>query len=130
MVLVSTATGALMVPARPRVLRTMATPRRHRDPTPARPSPARSTAAASAPNRGWSTTLLAQPVVSRFTPGYLYQLLGGVGWTSLPLLPLLRQPTLVLAGDDDPIIPLANAYLMARLLPVPVCTSTTTVISA
>src|SRR3954468_4012834 len=32
LVLVSTATGALMVPPHPRVLRQMATPRRHRDP--------------------------------------------------------------------------------------------------
>ncbi len=56
----------------------------------------------------------AEPISRR---GYLYQLLGGVGWTSLPLLPLLRQPTLVLAGDNDPIIPLANAHLMTRLLP-------------
>ncbi len=29
----------------------------------------------------------------------------------------MRQPTLVLAGDDDPIIPLANARIMHRLLP-------------
>ena len=39
------------------------------------------------------------------------------GWTSLPFLPLIRQPTLILAGADDPLIPLANARLMARLLP-------------
>ncbi len=39
------------------------------------------------------------------------------GWTSLPLLPLVRQPTLILAGDDDPIIPLVNARIMHRLIP-------------
>ena len=33
------------------------------------------------------------------------------------MLPLIRQPTLVLAGDDDPIMPLVNARIMARLLP-------------
>jgi len=49
--------------------------------------------------------------------GYLYQLLAGTGWTSLPLLPRLRQPTLIVAGDDDPIIPLANARLLHRLIP-------------
>ena len=49
--------------------------------------------------------------------GYLYQLLAGAGWTSLPFLPLLRQPTLVVAGDDDPIIPLVNGRLMHRLIP-------------
>ena len=49
--------------------------------------------------------------------GYLYQLTAGAGWTSLPFLPLLRQPTLIVAGDDDPIIPLANARLMKLLIP-------------
>jgi hypothetical protein len=41
------------------------------------------------------------------------------GWTSIPLLPFIRQPTLIVAGTDDPIIPLANAKLMSRLLPTP-----------
>jgi pimeloyl-ACP methyl ester carboxylesterase len=30
---------------------------------------------------------------------------------------LIRQPTLVIGGDDDPIVPLANARLLARLIP-------------
>ena len=49
--------------------------------------------------------------------GYLYQLLGGAGWTSLPWLPCLRQRTLIVAGDDDRLIPLANARLMHLLAP-------------
>ena len=49
--------------------------------------------------------------------GYYYQLMAGAGWTSLPWLPRLRPPTLILAGDDDPIIPLANARIMHRLVP-------------
>jgi pimeloyl-ACP methyl ester carboxylesterase len=48
--------------------------------------------------------------------GYYYQLLSAAGWTSLPLLPFLRQPTLILA-DDDPIIPLVNARLMHSIIP-------------
>ena len=35
----------------------------------------------------------------------------------MPLLRLIKQPTLVLAGDDDPIIPEVNPRLMARLIP-------------
>ena len=49
--------------------------------------------------------------------GYYYQLLSSLGWTSLPRLPKLRPPTLILAGDDDPIIPLVNARIMHRLIP-------------
>jgi poly(3-hydroxyoctanoate) depolymerase len=49
--------------------------------------------------------------------GYAYQLYAAWGWTSVPWLKSVRQPTLILAGDDDPIIPLANARIMARLMP-------------
>ncbi|TWS21367.1 alpha/beta fold hydrolase [Tsukamurella asaccharolytica] len=49
--------------------------------------------------------------------GYLFQQLALLGWSSLPLMPLLRQPTLILAGDDDPIVPLVNARIMAALIP-------------
>jgi poly(3-hydroxyalkanoate) depolymerase len=49
--------------------------------------------------------------------GYFMQLLSGIGWSSLPFLHRIRQPTLLLAGNDDPIVPLANAHLLRRLLP-------------
>jgi poly(3-hydroxyalkanoate) depolymerase len=49
--------------------------------------------------------------------GYGYQLYAAWGWTSLPWLRGLTQPTLIIAGDDDPIVPLANSRLMARLIP-------------
>jgi pimeloyl-ACP methyl ester carboxylesterase len=49
--------------------------------------------------------------------GYLFQQLALVGWSSHLWLPLLRQPTLILAGDDDPIVPVGNAKLMAMLIP-------------
>jgi poly(3-hydroxyalkanoate) depolymerase len=117
LVLVSTGTGSLMVPARPAVLARMITPRRYLDRSylehiagelyggSARTDPAWAAAALHAGNRVGSYR------------GYLYQLMAGAGWTSLPFLPLLRQPTLIVSGDDDPIIPLANARLMHRLIP-------------
>jgi pimeloyl-ACP methyl ester carboxylesterase len=60
------------------------------------------------------TLATPRPVSRR---GYLHQLTASAGWTSLPVLRLIRQPALILAGDDDPIIPLANARLMAAPLP-------------
>lgn len=117
LVLVATGTGMLMVPGRPRVLAHMLTPQRYRD---------AGYAAAVAPEI-YGGSLRDHPervkvllhATARVGPrrGYYYQLLAGLGWTSLPLLPFLRQPTLVLAGDDDPIIPLVNARLMAALIP-------------
>lgn len=117
LVLVSTATGAVMVPTSPRVLLKMATPRRYTD-------VGYATAVASELYGGRlrSDPDLVRSLLHHGTrltsrTGYLFQLLAGAGWTSLPLLPLIRQPTLILAGDDDPIIPLVNARVMRRLMP-------------
>jgi pimeloyl-ACP methyl ester carboxylesterase len=40
-----------------------------------------------------------------------------MGWTSLPWLWLLRQPTLILAGREDPIVRPINAKIMQKLIP-------------
>jgi poly(3-hydroxyalkanoate) depolymerase len=117
LVLVSTATGALMVPARPAVLRHMLTPRRYLD-----QDYLRSVApviyggsARGCPDKVSSLLHDQGPASSPY--GYLYQLAAIAGWTSLPFLPLIRQPALILSGDDDPLIPLANARLMNALIP-------------
>ena len=49
--------------------------------------------------------------------GYFGQLLALAGWSSLPWLDQVPHATLILAGDDDPLIPLANAHLMASRIP-------------
>lgn len=48
---------------------------------------------------------------------YAYRLAGTAGWTSLPWLRHVATPTLVVHGDDDPIVPLHNARVVARLIP-------------
>jgi poly(3-hydroxyoctanoate) depolymerase len=47
----------------------------------------------------------------------LYRMSALFGWTSLPWLWAIRQPTLVIAGDDDPITPLINHRVIAMLMP-------------
>jgi poly(3-hydroxyalkanoate) depolymerase len=49
--------------------------------------------------------------------GYAFQLYAVWGWSSLPWLHHIDQPTLILAGDDDPIVPLANSRIMAQRIP-------------
>lgn len=49
--------------------------------------------------------------------GYLWQLAAIAGWSSLPYLHRIRQPALVLTGDDDPIIRVLNGRILARALP-------------
>ena len=116
LVLVATAMGTPMVPARPSVLRHLVTPRRYLDPGYLHRF--------AGDLYGGLVRVDSAPILTAMhgdqpagpSRGYLYQLAATAGWTSLPLLPLLRQPTLILAGDDDPIIPLANARLMRRLI--------------
>jgi pimeloyl-ACP methyl ester carboxylesterase len=49
--------------------------------------------------------------------GYFYQLLAMAGWSSLPWLSTLSQPTLVLMGRDDPLVPVVNGRILAHLIP-------------
>jgi len=117
LVLVATAPGMPMIPGKPSLLLRMVTPRRYLDRGyleriaadlyggSTRTDPERVAAIISEGNRVGPSS------------GYLFQLLAGAGWTSLPFLPRLRQPTLIVAGDDDPIIPLGNARLLHRLIP-------------
>jgi pimeloyl-ACP methyl ester carboxylesterase len=112
-VLVATATGMVMVPAAPWVLLRMITARRHHD-----VGYARAIAGEIYGGRLREHPELVGELAGETSGrGYLYQLAAGLGWTSLPFLPLLRQPTLILAGADDPIIPLVNARMMAKLIP-------------
>jgi len=49
--------------------------------------------------------------------GYMYQLWAAAAWSSLYWLPRIQTPTLVLAGDSDPLVPPGNAQILTRLLP-------------
>ena len=117
LVLVSTGTGMLMVPARLSVLSKMLTPRRYRDPAYAKVIAPQLYGGRMRrrPDEVRHVVYEQERLGSR--TGYLLQLLAGVGWSSLPALPLIRQPTLILAGNDDPLIPLTNARIMRALLP-------------
>ena len=49
--------------------------------------------------------------------GYLGQLYAISFWTGVPWLWRLQQPTLVITGDDDPIIPVLNGKILTRCIP-------------
>ena len=49
--------------------------------------------------------------------GYALQLLGIVGWSSWHFLRCIPHETLVICGDDDPLVPVANAHLLAQRIP-------------
>ena len=116
LVLAATSPGAIMVPARPSVLWKMATPRRYTD---------KDYMSKVAPDiyggafRKDSSLIgsHAKAMHGARNLGYLYQLLAMTGWTSLPWLWSLPQPTLVLMGRDDPLVPVINGRVLAQLIP-------------
>lgn len=118
LVLAATAPGLGGVPGSPRVLWRMATPRRYYQPDYYR----RIAADVYGGSARRDPDALLHGSLARFRHrptmrGYTAQLYSIAGWTSVPWLGRLRQPTLILAGDDDPIIPLVNARILARLIP-------------
>jgi poly(3-hydroxyalkanoate) depolymerase len=121
--LVLAATGAGVaglggVPGSPRAMLTLATPRRYQ-------SRAYFRQVAGALYGGEARRDPDALLHGRFAPfgeppstlGYLAQLYAISFWTGLPWLWRLPQPTLVLAGDDDPIVPAVNGRILARIIP-------------
>ncbi len=117
LILVSTGTGLMMVPGRPRVLAKMVTPRRFIDDKYAASIAGDLYGGTARTDPSLVTQLFDRQLMVGSRVGYLHQLLAGSVWTSIFALPLIRQQTLVIAGLDDPVVPLANARIMHRLLP-------------
>jgi poly(3-hydroxyalkanoate) depolymerase len=118
LVLCATSAGVVGVPPRPLPALFLMTPARYYHPAIFRFMMPRIVGGRTARD---SEVLAAQagPRLSRPPDplGYLFQLYATAGWTSAHWLHRLRQPTLVIAGDDDRAIPLGNGRLLARRIP-------------
>jgi poly(3-hydroxyalkanoate) depolymerase len=116
LVLAATSPGTIMVPGRPSVLWKLATPRRYFDKGFMR-NIASSIYGGDFKKDPQLIVEYAQAMSGASGLGYFYQLLAMTGWTSLPWLWSLKQPTLVIAGTDDPIVPLVNGRVLAHFIP-------------
>ena len=116
LILAATTAGMVMVPAKLKVLRSMITPRRYIS-----KSFMKKVAGTIYGGRVRRDPEMINEMTSRIIPprtrGYIYQLLAGLGWTSFHWLHTLDQPTMLLAGDDDPLVRPVNARLMSLLIP-------------
>jgi len=118
LVLASTTCGLGGIPGNPVALSLLATPLRYY-------SPAFLRLAAKmlyGPTISQDNALLRDQINARRARpptlwGYLGQLAAAAGWTSLPRLHRINAPTLVIAGDADPIVPATNARILARRIP-------------
>jgi poly(3-hydroxyalkanoate) depolymerase len=116
LVLAATSPGHLMVPARLSVLLRMSNPLRYFSPEYMQQIAPKIYGGSLRTNK-----LKAKEHASKMKPpsvkGYYFQMLSLVGWSSLPWLHKLQQPTLVMAGNDDPIIPNMNGRILAAHIP-------------
>lgn len=115
LILCATTSGMTMVPGTPNVLAKMASPKRYTDPGYMR------SIAAEIYGGDFRTdpTLInrhAGAMKGATRVGYMLQLVAMTGWTSLPWLWLLRQPTLIIAGTDDPLVPVINARVLHSMI--------------
>jgi poly(3-hydroxyalkanoate) depolymerase len=117
LILASTGTGAIMVPGGPAILTKMVTPRRFLDHDYAASIAGAIYGGTVRDDPSTIKRLFDRQLMAGSRVGYLHQLLAGAVWTSLFALPLIRQQTLIIAGLDDPVIPVVNARIMGRLLP-------------
>ena len=118
LVLAATGPGLGGVPGSPRVLWELATPRRYYQPDHYRRVAGLIYGGAARQDPDALLHGKLAPFIHRPTGrGYAAQIYSITGWTSTPWLRRLQQPTLVLAGDDDPIVPLINGRILARLIP-------------
>jgi poly(3-hydroxyalkanoate) depolymerase len=116
LILAATSAGLVSVMPSLKVLSLMASPRRYTDPT---------HGAKIAPDiyggefrrNPELAAAHAEKMQSTGGLGYYYQMAAVYLWTSIHWLYTLKQPTLVLAGSDDPIIPLVNMQTLANFIP-------------
>lgn len=115
LILAATAPGITMFPGTPKVLSKMASPRRYTDPGYMR-SIASDIYGGAFRHDPMLIAQHAAAMKGTTQGGYMLQLLAMAGWTSLPWLWMLRQPTLIMAGADDPLVPLINARIMHSMI--------------
>jgi pimeloyl-ACP methyl ester carboxylesterase len=118
LVLVSTSCGIGGIPGSPVALALLATPLRYWSPTFHRLTARLAYGGSAASDDGLLHTL---GTARRSKPpslwGYFSQLTAAAGWSSAPSLHRITQPTLVVSGGSDPIVPARNARLLARRIP-------------
>lgn len=113
LILCATTAGMTMVPGKISAISKMADARRYTDPDYMRENFQRLYGEAADEGAGQHIENLKPPAPM----GYVYQLTAFLGWSSLPFIRFLRMPTLVMAGDRDAIVPMANAHILNFALP-------------
>ncbi|MBB3858843.1 pimeloyl-ACP methyl ester carboxylesterase [Novosphingobium hassiacum] len=111
LVLASTTAGTAMMPGDASMLAHLADPREYTVERSFRRN------LASIYNGGGSDRVSLNAATAPSPLGFTYQLAAFTTWTSLPFLPLLSMPVLVMADDEDQMIPPSNAQFLHNAIP-------------
>lgn len=117
LILAATSAGVTMIPPSPRVLMLMASPARYTNPGHMAEIAPEIYGGAFRNNPELCASHAKKMKSSGVDLGYYLQAMAVWWWTSAFWLHKIKQPTLVMAGNDDPIIPLCNMKFLAARIP-------------
>ncbi len=110
-VLAATSAGAAMVPGNMSMLSHMADPREYTVERTLRRN------LASIYNGGGHEKVSLNAVKAPSPLGFSYQLAAFTTWSSLPFLPMLSMPVMVMADEQDQLVPPSNAHFLHNAIP-------------
>lgn len=111
LVLAATTAGATMVPGNPATLSHMADPREYTVERTLQRN------LASIYNGGGMGRVSLNAAKAPSVIGFTYQLAAFTTWSSLPFLPLLSMPVMVMADEEDQLVPPSNAHFLHNAIP-------------
>jgi pimeloyl-ACP methyl ester carboxylesterase len=111
LVLASTSAGGTMIPGNASLLSHLFDPREYSAPKSLRRN------LAMFYNGGGNEQVSLNAATAPSMIGWTYQVTAFAAWSSAPFLPLLSVPTIVMADEDDHLIPVANGQFLHTLIP-------------
>lgn len=111
LVLAATAAGATMVPGNTSMLAHLSDPREYTVERTLRRN------LASVYNGGGVGRVSLNAATAPSPLGFSYQMAAFATWTSLPFLPLLSMPVMIMADEEDQLVPPSNAHFLHNAIP-------------
>ena len=111
LVLAATSAGSVMVPGNPAMIGHLLDPLEYTVEAALRRN------LATLYNGGGSGKVSLNAATAPSPIGWAYQVSAFAAWSSAAFLPLLSLPVLIMADNDDQLIPVANAHVLAHAIP-------------
>jgi len=108
LILCATTTGVTMIPGNPKSLSKMMSPKRYID----KDFLAKNFETLYGDSAKEGVKEFSINMVPPSIKGYLYQLTAMIGYSTLPFIRRIRAKTLILVGDNDHIVPVANGHIL------------------